>query len=96
MASIPYRLGTAASLVIAPEQPDGTKPETSDMRMELRVPFKGQCLVLHAEAAPEGFEIDLSQLTLSPGIYPDAAIHFLLGQEDFYFGKLHLNIEGGC
>lgn len=96
MASLTYRLGTAGHLVIAPEQIDGTKPDTTDMRMELRIPVGRQCLVVRAVDAPEGYEIDLSQLDLAPGIYPDAAIYFIVGQENFHAGSLHLQIEGGC
>ncbi len=96
MASITYRLGTTGTLVIAPEQPDGSKPDTAGMRAELRIPVAGQCLSLPAVDAPEGFEVDLAQLDLPAGIYPDAAIYFIVGAENFYAGALHLHIEGGC
>ncbi len=37
MTTITYRLGTVGRLVFAPEQPDGSLPDLTDLRLELRV-----------------------------------------------------------
>ena len=95
MTEITYVLGAVGQLVFAPKQPDGTMPDLTDLRMELRITAQGQCIVLHGTPVPEGFEVDLSELTLTPRQYP-GRLYFIgpsgPGEPDHLF----LNIEGGC
>lgn len=95
MTTIPYRLGTVGQLVFAPKQPDGTLPDLTDLRMELRVAAQGQCIVLHGTRVAEGFEVDLSELVLTPRLYP-ASIYFIGPDGPEHSADIFLNIERGC
>lgn len=95
MTTITYRLGAVGGLVFAPEQPDGTPPDLTGLRMELRVAAQGQCIVLHGAPVPEGFEVDLAELALPPRLYP-AALYFIGPDGPEHSADIFLIIERGC
>lgn len=95
MTTITYRLGTVGRLVFAPEQPDGTLPDLTDLRMELRVAAQGQCIVLQGVQVAGGFEVDLAELDLPPRLYP-ASVYYIDQSGAQPPGTVYLNIEGGC
>lgn len=95
MTTITYRLGTDGRLVFAPEQPDGTLPDLTDLRMELRVAAQGRCIVLHGAQVAEGFEVDLAELDLPQRLYP-ASVYYIDQRGAQPPGAVYINIEGGC
>lgn len=95
MITITYRLGSAAPLVLAPEQPDGTLPALADLGMELRIHASGQCIALPGAPMSEGYAFDLSALDLPRGLYV-TAIWLTDPTGPSHAGDIFLLIEGGC
>ena len=93
--TLKYRLGSVEKLGFRPLQPDGTVPDLSGARMQLRVPLTGECVAL--DGVPEGdtWFVSLADLALRARLY-SASIWIDWGDGWTYSGNIFLDVQGGC
>ncbi len=93
MTIFTHHVGSADPLIFKPLQPDGTMPDLSDARMELRVRVGGRWTSFPGVPAEDGFAVDLNDLPPHRFVYP-ARIRYYWGERWTHGGDVKLHIMG--
>lgn len=95
MTTITYLAGSPERLVLRPVEPDGSEMDWAGLTFSVRIPTAQGCLILPATRAEDGFEVDLSQISLPARAYP-ATVFCDDGSGARPVADFVLLIERGC